>query len=139
MAEDTRVASAEDLPPGSIVGAGQWAVGNAEGTYFAVSRRCRHLRADLANGTIDDEGCLVCPWHGARYDVASGQMITGPQGAFAKVPGLGGELPAPHSGRPTPDRDGERSGGHALRPLTGPRPRSRSVADLRGQARSAAM
>ena len=105
MAEDTRVASAEDLPPGSIVGAGQWAVGNAEGTYFAVSRRCRHLRADLANGTIDDEGCLVCPWHSG----------------------------------PTPDRDGERSGGHALRPLTGPRPRSRSVADLRGQARSAAM
>ena len=95
MAEDTRVASAEDLPPGSIVGAGPWAVGNAEGTYFAVSRPCRHLRADLANGTIDDAGCLVCPWHGARYDVASGQMVTGPQGASAKVPGLG-ELPAPH-------------------------------------------
>jgi 3-phenylpropionate/trans-cinnamate dioxygenase ferredoxin component len=84
-----RPTSAQDLPPGHVVGAGRWAVGNAEGTYFAVSRRCRHLRAELANGTIDDDGCLVCPWHGARYDVASGHMVTGPQGAFAKVPGLG--------------------------------------------------
>ena len=104
MAEDTRVASAEDLPPGHVVGAGPWAVGNAEGTYFAVSRRCRHLRADLANGTIDDDGCLVCPWHGARYDVSSGQMVTGPRGAFAKVPGL--EAAYRHLTRVVPLRTG---------------------------------
>jgi nitrite reductase/ring-hydroxylating ferredoxin subunit len=77
VAEPIRVAQADELPPGRVVGAGPWAVGNADGTYFAVSRRCRHLR-----------GCLVCPWHRARYAVATGQMVKGPQGAFAKVPGL---------------------------------------------------
>ena len=81
-----RVAVA-DVPPGSLVGSGSYAVGN-NGGYFAVSRRCRHLRADLAGGTIDAEGCLVCPWHQANYDVTSGRMVRGPQGVFAKVPGL---------------------------------------------------
>jgi nitrite reductase/ring-hydroxylating ferredoxin subunit len=56
---------------------------------FAVSRRCRHLRADLAGGSIDDAACLVCPWHGAKYDVATGRMVHGPRGIFAKIPGLG--------------------------------------------------
>ena len=31
----------------------------------------------------------VCPWHQAAYDVHSGRMVRGPQGVFAKVPGLG--------------------------------------------------
>ncbi len=30
----------------------------------------------------------MCPWHGARYDVATGRMIRGPQGLFAKIPGV---------------------------------------------------
>jgi nitrite reductase/ring-hydroxylating ferredoxin subunit len=64
-------------------------VGNANGELFAVSRRCRHLGADLAKGSIDREGCLVCPWHGARFDVATGRMTRPPQGVFAKIPGLG--------------------------------------------------
>jgi nitrite reductase/ring-hydroxylating ferredoxin subunit len=66
---------------------GGWALGNAAGTYFAVSRRCRHLGADLAKGSIDHEDCLVCPWHESRYD--AGRMVRGPWGSFAKVPGLG--------------------------------------------------
>ena len=28
------------------------------------------------------------PRHGAKYDVSTGRMTLGPQGAFAKVPGL---------------------------------------------------
>src|SRR5437879_3758573 len=89
MSRETRVGSASELGVGQVVGAGAWAVGNASGQLFAVSRRCRHLRADLAGGSIDDAGCLVCPWHGAKYDVATGRMVRGPQGIFAKVPGLG--------------------------------------------------
>jgi prolyl-tRNA editing enzyme YbaK/EbsC (Cys-tRNA(Pro) deacylase)/nitrite reductase/ring-hydroxylating ferredoxin subunit len=77
-----------DLPPDTVTGTGRWAVGNAAGTLFAVSRRCRHLRADLAGGSIDDDACLVCPWHGAKYDVETGRMVRGPQGAFARIPGL---------------------------------------------------
>ena len=79
---------AADVPPGTVTGLGPYAVGN-NGDYFAVSRRCRHLRADLAGGSIDSDGCLVCPWHQSKYDVKTGRMVRGPQGVFAKVPGLG--------------------------------------------------
>lgn len=84
----TKVGPASDLKPGAVTGAGKWAVGNAKGDVFAVTRRCRHLYADLAKGSIDAQGCLVCPWHGSRYDVKSGRMVRGPQGVFAKIPGL---------------------------------------------------
>lgn len=89
MSDEEQVGAAVDLPPGKVMGVGRYAVGNAGGRYFAVSRRCRHLGADLAGGSIDDDGCLVCPWHASKYDVATGRMVRGPQGAFAKVPGLG--------------------------------------------------
>ena len=88
MGEELAVGPASELQPGKIVGAGGYAVGNATGTLFAVSRHCRHLRADLAGGSIDDDGCLVCPWHGAKYDVGNGRMVRGPQGVFAKIPGF---------------------------------------------------
>ena len=89
MAREIRVGTASELGPGQVVGAGAWAVGNAGGKYFAVSRRCRHLGADLAKGSIDGQGCLVCPWHASRYDVETGRMVRGPQGIFAKIPGFG--------------------------------------------------
>ena len=85
---EVEVAPAAELVPGVVRGAGRYAVGNANGELFAVTRRCRHLGADLATGSIDRRGCLVCPWHGARYDVATGRMTRGPQGLFAKIPGV---------------------------------------------------
>jgi len=78
----------QELSAGSVRRVGPWAVGNVEGRYFAVSRRCRHLGADLSEGSIDAAGCLVCPWHRAAYDVETGRMRRGPQGVFAKIPGL---------------------------------------------------
>ncbi len=85
---EQRVGPAADVTKGKIVGAGRWAVGD-NGDRFAVTRRCRHLGADLAGGTIDADGCLVCPWHQSKYDVSTGRMVRGPQGIFAKIPGLG--------------------------------------------------
>lgn len=35
-----------------------------------------------------DDGCLECPWHGARYAVDTGKMVRGPQGAFKPVAGV---------------------------------------------------
>jgi len=79
---------AASVPEGTVTGVEEYAVGN-NGKYFAVGRKCRHLRADLAGGSIDEDGCLVCPWHGSKYDVSTGRMVRGPQGIFAKIPGLG--------------------------------------------------
>lgn len=91
---EIEVGPASELTPGTVAGAGRYAVGNANGDLFAVTRRCRHLYADLARGSIDDEGCLVCPWHGSKYNVETGRMVRGPQGIFAKIPGLGAAFKA---------------------------------------------
>ncbi len=71
----------EDVPAvGGVRAAGQWAVGRSGGEVFAVSRRCRHQLADLSKGSVDADGCLVCPWHQSRYDVRTGAMVSGPKG-----------------------------------------------------------
>jgi nitrite reductase/ring-hydroxylating ferredoxin subunit len=107
----TRVGPAAELPPGSVTRAGKYAVGN-NGDYFAVTRKCRHLGGNLDQGSIDADGCLVCPWHAAKYDVATGRMVRGPQGVFAKIPGLGASFKAltailPLGRRPVVVRDGD--------------------------------
>ena len=79
MRETDRVPFRE-LPTGAVRRAGAWAVGNRDGELFAVSRRCRHQLADLSQGSIDAQGCLVCPWHQSRYDVRTGEMVQGPRG-----------------------------------------------------------
>jgi len=89
MSNEFEVGPTASLTPGTVVGVDRYAVGNANDELFAVTRRCRHLLADLADGTIDVDGCLTCPWHGAKYEVQTGRMVRGPQGIFAKIPGLG--------------------------------------------------
>jgi nitrite reductase/ring-hydroxylating ferredoxin subunit len=89
MSNEREVGPVSEMAPGTVKGVGRYAVGNADGELFAVTRRCRHLLADLADGSIDNDGCLTCPWHGAKYDVTNGHMTQGPQGVFARIPGLG--------------------------------------------------
>lgn len=89
----TQSLAASDVPEGTVTRADKYAVGN-NGDYFAVSRRCRHMGADLGGGSIDTDGCLVCPWHQSKYDVRTGRMVRGPQGVFAKIPGLGAAFKA---------------------------------------------
>ena len=79
MSETNRIPAAQ-LPRGEVGRAGTWAVGNRDGEYCAVSRRCRHQLADLSEGSLDADGCLVCPWHQAKYDVRTGEMVEGPRG-----------------------------------------------------------
>jgi nitrite reductase/ring-hydroxylating ferredoxin subunit len=85
-----RLIALDQLPPSGVTTVqtpyGALAVGVVGGEPFAVSDRCRHLFASLGGGRITEDGCLQCPWHGARYDVRSGRMTRGPQGlAFAAV------------------------------------------------------
>jgi nitrite reductase/ring-hydroxylating ferredoxin subunit/uncharacterized membrane protein len=44
---------------------------------LAVSATCTHVGAPLNEGTIE-EGCVVCPWHGSHFDLASGHVVHGP-------------------------------------------------------------
>ncbi len=76
---------AASLPEGAVGRAGPWTVANRGGDVRAVSSRCRHQLADLSKGSLDSDGCLVCPWHGSRYDLDSGAMVSGPRGFLAYV------------------------------------------------------
>ncbi|HEX5853781.1 MAG TPA: Rieske 2Fe-2S domain-containing protein [Solirubrobacteraceae bacterium] len=77
----SQVTVVEDTPHGAL------AVGLSAGKPFAVSNRCRHLFASLGKGQVTKDGCLECPWHAALYDVATGKMVRGPQGAFKPIAG----------------------------------------------------
>jgi 3-phenylpropionate/trans-cinnamate dioxygenase ferredoxin subunit len=66
---------------------GALAVGISGGKPFAVSNRCRHLFASLGKGRVTDDGCLQCPRHAAQYNVNTGEMVRGPQGAFKPLAG----------------------------------------------------
>ncbi len=69
------------LPQGTVGRAGQWTVAHTrDGQVKAVSSRCRHQLADMSKGSLDKDGCLVCPWHGSKYDLDSGAMVSGPKG-----------------------------------------------------------
>jgi 3-phenylpropionate/trans-cinnamate dioxygenase ferredoxin component len=78
----SQVAVVDNTPHGAL------AVGISEGKPFALSNRCRHLFASLGEGQVTDDGCLQCPWHAARYDVGTGKMVRGPQGAFKPLAGV---------------------------------------------------
>ena len=77
----SQVTVVDDTPHGAL------AVGISGGTPFAVSNRCRHLFASLGKGRVAEDGCLECPAHKALYDVATGAMVRGPQGAFKPLAG----------------------------------------------------
>jgi 3-phenylpropionate/trans-cinnamate dioxygenase ferredoxin component len=79
---DSEVAVVELTPHGTL------AVGISAGKPFAVSNRCRHLFASLGEGRVTEDGCLECPWHASRYDVGTGKMVRGPQGAFKPLAGV---------------------------------------------------
>lgn len=86
---DERLIATADLPQTGVTSVetsvGRLAVGIAGGQPFAVSPVCRHLRGDLAKGHVAQDGCLECPRHAARFDVHTGAMLRGPQGAFKPV------------------------------------------------------
>ncbi len=84
QAQGRRLVRADDLGPDQVVEVdteahGTIAVGMAGGEPFATGNICRHQAAKLGRGQVRD-GCLECPWHRARYDVRTGDMVQGPQG-----------------------------------------------------------
>ena len=51
---------------------------------FAVEDRCPHRDFPLSGGDVA-EGCLECPFHGARFDVRTGACVQGPSEGDAVV------------------------------------------------------
>ena len=59
------------------------AVCNIHGEFFAISDICSHAHAHLSEGQILD--CkIVCPLHGAEFDIKTGKALKMP--AVASIP-----------------------------------------------------
>jgi nitrite reductase/ring-hydroxylating ferredoxin subunit/uncharacterized membrane protein len=49
----------------------------SDGRICAISNVCGHFGGPLADGEREDD-TVVCPWHGSRFDLCTGQVIDGP-------------------------------------------------------------
>ena len=82
MAELT-VCPVDELPPGTmkLVHAGEISVGvyNVGGDLYALEDRCSHDDGPLVEGDWEpEEAVVVCPRHGARFDIRTGRALSLP-------------------------------------------------------------
>ncbi|GJM15238.1 MAG: hypothetical protein DHS20C13_05650 [Thermodesulfobacteriota bacterium] len=50
---------------------------NCDGTYYAIDNECSHVGGPLCEGEIDGS-TVICPWHGAEFDLKSGEALAPP-------------------------------------------------------------
>ena len=76
MAGFLKVARAEDVPAGQRkmveVAGKNIAIFNLDGDYYAIDDTCTHRGGPLSGREV------TCPWHGAIFDVTTGEMLGPP-------------------------------------------------------------
>ena len=81
MAGFVKVAKTDEISPGhgKLVEAGgkKIALFNVEGAFYAIDDTCTHVGGPLSEGSLDGKE-VTCPWHGATYDVTSGEVLSPP-------------------------------------------------------------
>jgi len=90
MSEWVDVATINELRPGTSkvvdIDGAQIAVFNIGGEFFAIEDVCTHDGGELASGVLEGDQ-IVCPRHGARFCVRTGEALTAPAyEATAKFP-----------------------------------------------------
>jgi len=77
------VAKIDDVAPGKgicvRVGRKSIAVFNVEGNFYALDDFCPHKGAPLVEGYLNATD-VTCSWHGASFDLATGNGVGGPCG-----------------------------------------------------------
>ncbi|MBW8004696.1 MAG: non-heme iron oxygenase ferredoxin subunit [candidate division NC10 bacterium] len=80
MGEFVKVANAEDILAGRGIlvelEGDPIALFNVEGTFYAIRDTCTHSGGPLSEGDVEGD-VVTCPWHGAQFDVKTGE-VTGP-------------------------------------------------------------
>jgi len=87
MTHYVKVARVDDIQPGEKlrveVDGAEVVVVNLDGAFYAIGDVCTHDGGPLGEGAL--QGCaLICPRHGARFDVRTGEALTRP--AFEAAP-----------------------------------------------------
>ncbi len=81
MSEWVNVAAVGELAPGACkvadVDGVAVAVFNVGGEYFAIEDVCTHDGGELASGVLEGDQ-IVCPRHGARFCVRTGEVLSAP-------------------------------------------------------------
>ncbi len=81
MPRHIAVASMSDVPPGACLSVEadgiSIALCNLNGKVYALDNTCPHAGGPLGEGTLDGD-CVVCPWHGWRYQVYTGARPENP-------------------------------------------------------------
>ena len=81
MGQLIKVAEANDIPPETakaVEAEGRKiALFHSGGAYYAIDDTCTHRGGPLSEGQV--EGMVVtCPWHGATFDIATGDVLGSP-------------------------------------------------------------
>lgn len=75
------ISAQSDLPPGDRlfleIDSLPIVVFNIAGSYYAIGDICTHDNGPLGDGDLDDHQ-VICPRHGARFDLRSGEALTLP-------------------------------------------------------------
>jgi nitrite reductase/ring-hydroxylating ferredoxin subunit/uncharacterized membrane protein len=67
----------ENVPTKAKAGAQTLVVVRQGETIYALHDSCAHAGGSLSEGKLVD-GCVQCPLHGSRYDLATGRRTSGP-------------------------------------------------------------
>lgn len=81
MTDFIKVARADDLEDGELmaveVDGEPVCLAKVHGEICAFTDDCTHIGGPLNEGELDGE-VLTCPWHGAQFNVRTGQVLRGP-------------------------------------------------------------
>jgi 3-phenylpropionate/trans-cinnamate dioxygenase ferredoxin subunit len=81
MEKRIKVALVSDIPEGEVVPVEvegfKLAIVHVDGQFYALEDECSHMECSLSEGLVDDRE-IVCPCHGARFDLATGEPVTLP-------------------------------------------------------------
>lgn len=68
----------KEVPFPSVDSGSKILLSKVKGTYYATSSKCTHYGAPLVKGVLTPEGRVVCPWHGACFNVTCGDIEDAP-------------------------------------------------------------
>ena len=81
MGEMVKVAKKGDVSQGqgvAVEAAGRKiALFNVGGKFYAIDDECSHAGGSLSEGTLDGL-TVTCPWHGAEFNIQTGQVVSPP-------------------------------------------------------------
>ena len=81
MGNPVKVAQKKDVPQGGGIAVEangkKIALFNIDGAFYAIDDECTHAGGSLSEGSVDGY-TVTCPWHGAEFDLKTGQVVSEP-------------------------------------------------------------